>query len=202
MRLQHPGARNWTSTYWTRINMHIGLIQQLNNFFFAQDNLIRAGFYLIAGLTVFFSLRVVISRNIFHSAIFLALALLGVACAYLYLDAEFLAIAQILIYVGAVVTLFIFVIMLTASIQDRSIRQANEQVLVSALGALAFLFLFLRIIIKKNDWQSASPAMQGLSIEQLGRSLMTNYVLPFEIISVILTAVLVGAIIIAKTDKK
>jgi len=163
--------------------------------------MLRAVFYLIAGLTIFFSLRVVISRNIFHSAIFLALALLGVACVYLYLDAEFLAIAQILIYVGAVVTLFIFVIMLTASIQDRAIRQANKQVLLSALSALAFLFLFVKII-RNNHWELTSHAAGVLSIEQLGRSLMTVYVLPFELISLILIAVLVGAIVIAKSEKK
>ncbi len=181
--------------------MHSGLIHQLSNFALPPEAVLQPVFYLVAALTVFFSLRVVTSRNIFHSAIFLAMALLSVATVYLYLDAEFLAIAQVLIYVGAIVILFLFVIMLTANIQDRSVRQANEQVLVSAISALAFLIIFIKII-RINHWHQSSQTPGVLSIAQLGRSLMTTYILPFEVISLILIAVLVGAIIIGKTDKR
>ena len=171
--------------------MHSGLIQQLNN----------SAFYIISGLTVFFAVCLVISRNIFYSAIFLAMALIGVACVYLYLGAEFLAIAQILIYVGAIVILFLFVIMLTASIHDRAIRQVNKQVLISAAGAAAFLFLIIKAI-KAGSWQADNPSGAALSIKELGKSLMTTYALPFETISLILIAALVGAIIIAKSGKR
>ncbi|MDO8663151.1 MAG: NADH-quinone oxidoreductase subunit J [Candidatus Omnitrophota bacterium] len=181
--------------------MQSGLIQQLGNLGLPQQDIIIATFYLVAGLTVFFALRVVISKNIFHSAIFLAMTLIGIACVYLYLNAEFLAVAQVLIYVGAIVTLFIFVIMLTANIQDRAIRQTNEQVFISAVSAAVFLFILIKVI-KNNHWQlAANKGTQNLGIAQLGRSLMTTYVLPFEIISLILIAVLVGAIVIAKSDK-
>ncbi len=180
--------------------MHSGLIQQLGSLGLPQQAIIVATFYLVAGLTLFSALRMVISKNIFHSAIFLAMTLIGVACVYLYLNAEFLAIAQILIYVGAVVTLFIFVIMLTANIQNRAIRQTNEQVLISAVSAAVFLFILIKVI-KNNHWQLAGRGAQNLGIAELGRSLMTTYVLPFEIISLILIAVLVGAIVIAKSDK-
>jgi len=129
------------------------------------------------------------------------MVLMGVACVYLYLDAEFLAIAQILIYVGAIVILFLFVIMLTASIHDRAIRQVNKQVLISAISAAAFLFLIIKII-KRSAWQVNNPSGAALSIKELGKSLMTTYVLPFETISLILIAVLVGAIIIAKSSKR
>lgn len=181
--------------------MHSGLIQQLSNSGLPQETIARAVFYLIAGLTVFFSFRIVVSRNIFHSAIFLAMALIGIASIYLYLDAEFLAIAQILIYVGAVVTLFLFTIMLTANIQDRAIKQNNRLVLVSAVSGTVFL-LFLVKIIKGSFGQVGNPATGALNIPQLGRSLMTTYILPFELISLILLVVLVGAIVIGKTDKK
>jgi NADH-quinone oxidoreductase subunit J len=180
--------------------MHSGLILQLGNFALPQECISGPVFYFVAALTVIFSLRVVISRNIFHAAIFLAMALLSVACVYLYLDAEFLAIAQILIYVGAIVVLFLFVIMLSASIQDRSLRQVNEQVMVSAISALAFLVIFIKII-KISHWHEGAQTSGVISIAQLGRSLMTSYILPFEVISLILIAVLVGAIIIGKADK-
>ena len=166
-----------------------GLIQQLNS----------SVFYFIAGITVFFAVRLVTSRNIFHSAIYLAMVLMGVACVYLYLGAEFLAVAQVLIYVGAIVILFLFVIMLTASIHNRSIRQSNKQVLISAVSAAGFLFLIIKVI-KGSLWPAAAGGQ--VSIKELGKSLMTTYVLPFETISLILIAVLVGAVIIAKSGKK
>jgi len=129
------------------------------------------------------------------------MVLMGVACVYLYLGAEFLAIAQVLIYVGAIVILFLFVIMLTASIHDRAISQMNKQVLISAAGAAAFLLLIIKVI-KAGSWQANNPSAPELSIKELGKSLMTTYVLPFEAISLILIAVLVGAIVIAKSGKR
>lgn len=177
-----------------------GLIQQLNNIGLAQDFILKAVFYMVAGITVFFALRTVTSRNVFHSAIFLALTLMGVACVYLYLDAEFLAIIQILIYVGAIATLIIFAIMLTTRIQDRAIRQVNRQVFVSGIIALFFFLFFVHIIIK-NPWQASSIGTGPLTLAQLGSCLMTNYVLPFEVASLILLAALVGAIVIGKARK-
>lgn len=180
--------------------MMSGLIQQLNNIGFAQDFILKAVFYAVAAFSVFFALRTVTSRNVFHSAIFLALTLIGVACVFLYLDAEFLAIIQILIYVGAITILIIFAIMLTARIQDRAIRQTNRQVPVSAVIALGFFILFLNII-KKSPWQAAVEKPQTLSLAQLGSSLMTNFALPFEVISLVLLVALVGAIVIGKVGK-
>ena len=178
-----------------------GLIQLLNNFGLPQALLLKAVFYFSAGLTIFFAIRVVTLRNVFHSAIFLALTLLGIACVYLYLDAEFLAIIQVLIYVGAIVTLFIFAIMLTAKIQDRAIRQVNKQGLLSAVVAVAFLYLFITII-RRNPWHASLTGAGVVSLGQLGKSLMTAYALPFEVISLVLLAALVGAIVIGRAKKQ
>lgn len=178
-----------------------GLIQQLNSLGLAQGQIIRASFYMTSALIIFFALRIVTSRNILHSAVFLALTLSGIACIYLFLDAEFLAIVQILIYVGAIVTLFLFAIMLTAKIQDRAIRQVNQQVLISCMAALA-LFCFTIFIIKINPWFSCGQKEETLSLAQLGSSLMTNYALPFEVISLLLLASLVGVVVIGKLEKR
>src|SRR3989338_1014682 len=105
-----------------------GLIQLLNNVGIPQNIAISATFYPIACLTLLSALLVGTSRNIFHSAIYLALTLIGVASVYLYLDAEFLAIIQVLIYVGAIVTLFIFTIMLTVDIDTGSIRGSLKRI--------------------------------------------------------------------------
>lgn len=178
-----------------------GLIQLLNNFGLPQEFIIKATFYSLASLTCLFALFVVTSRNVFHSAIFLALTLIGVAGVYLYLDAEFLAVIQVLIYVGAIITLFIFAIMLTSKIQDLAIRQTNQQVVISAMVALAMLFLFINII-KMNAWKITFLRPGPLSLIQLGKSLMSTYALPFEVISLILLAALVGAIVIGKVKKE
>ncbi|MFI5206092.1 MAG: NADH-quinone oxidoreductase subunit J, partial [Candidatus Paceibacterales bacterium] len=98
-------------------------------------------FYLASGFTCVFALLTVTSRNVFHSAIYLSMALLSIAGIYFYLDAQFLGVIQILIYVGAIITLFIFAIMLTAKIDDVSIKQFNDQVVISAIVALGLFFI-------------------------------------------------------------
>ena len=177
-----------------------GLLQLLSSHGISHDFIIRATFYFIAGLTVLFALLVVLARNIFHVAIYLAGALIGVACVYLYLDAEFLAIVQVLIYVGAIVTLFIFTVMLTADIDTGPIRGIIRRVLVSAVASLTGFFI-LANIITMTVWKAAPPAEAPVGLAQLGKSLMSQYALPFEVISLISLAALVGAIAIGKAEK-
>jgi len=178
-----------------------GLIQLLNSVGLPQEIVIKATFYPIACLILVFALLVVLSRNIFHSALYLAFVLMGVACVYLYLDAEFLAIVQVLIYVGAIVTLFIFTIMLTADINTGPIRGMIRRVLGGAFASLAILFILIRVIAR-TTWQAAAQNAPAISLEGLGRSLMSKYVLPFEVISLISLAAIVGAIVIGKGQKR
>ncbi len=182
-----------------------GLIQTLNdilnNYGLRQEFVIQACFYSLAGLACVFAIGVVTLRNIFHCAISLAMTLFCIAGIYLFLNAEFLAAVQVLIYVGAIVTLFLFAIMLTAKIDDRSIRQTNKQVLASMAVSLAILSFFIFIIIG-SPWKepvAGGPFCPGIG--EIGKSLMSVYALPFETISLILLAALVGAIAIGKTDK-
>jgi NADH:ubiquinone oxidoreductase subunit 6 (subunit J) len=183
-----------------------GLIRQLsdivNNYGLPRDFVVQASFYVIAGLACVFAFGVVAMRNIFHCAVSLALCLFCIAGVYLFLNAEFLAIVQVLIYVGAIVTLFIFAIMLTSNIEDRSIRQANRQVLVSAAVAAAILSFFI-FIITGAPWKTAAEGTATApGLEDIGRALMSAYALPFEFISLILLAALVGAIVIGKAKKQ
>lgn len=182
-----------------------GLIQLLNNILnnygLPPEFVARASFYVLAALACVFAFGVVHLRNIFHCAVSLALTLFCVAGVYLFLDAEFLAVVQVLIYVGAIVTLFIFAIMLTANIGDRSVKQANSQVFISALVAAAILFFFIYIIIGE-PWMAKVPGEAYFSLRQIGGALMSVYALPFEFISLILLAALVGAIVIGKAGKE
>ena len=181
--------------------MMSGLIQLLSSAGLSQDLVIKATFYPIAFLTVLFALLVVTSRNIFHSAVYLALTLIGVASVYLYLDAEFLAIIQVLIYVGAIVTLFIFTIMLTVDIDTSSIRGSLGRISLSLVASLAMLFILIKVIII-SPWHGTPPNIPFFGLPELGKSLMSKYVLPFEVISLISLAALVGAIVIGGRRKK
>ncbi|HLF17426.1 MAG TPA: NADH-quinone oxidoreductase subunit J [Candidatus Omnitrophota bacterium] len=156
-------------------------------------------FYFIALSACGFAFGAVTSRNIFHCAVWLAMALLSVAGIYLMLDALFLGVIQVLVYIGGIITLFIFAIKLTARIDDRSIRQTNEQVLISAI-AVSILLIFLMLGIKLSSW-AVFAQDHIFSLKQIGKSLLTTYVLPFEFISLILLAAMVGAIVIGKVKK-
>lgn len=178
-----------------------GLIQLLNNTGIPHEIALKMTFYPIACVTLLFAILLVTSRNIFHSALYLALTLIGVACVYLYLDAEFIAIIQILIYVGAIVTLFIFTIMLTADISTVPFGGMLQRTLLAALAAIGIFFIFLKVILG-TTWQAAGANALPTSLPELGKSLMVKYVLPFEVISLVSLAALVGAIVIGKAGKR
>lgn len=156
--------------------------------------------YMIGIGACVFALLTVLSRDIFHSAVWLALSLLSVAGIYFYLDAEFLGIIQVLVYIGGIITLFIFAIKLTAKIGDKTILQANRQTLASALVSIAVFCLLFKIMIS-HPWAVGTPGAEMVSLKEIGKSLMTAYALPFEFISLALLAAMVGAIVIGKTKK-
>lgn len=158
-------------------------------------------FIYIIGIGVcIFAFLTVISRDIFHGAIWLSLTLLGVSGIYFYLGAEFLGVIQILVYVGGIITLFVFAIKLTAKIGDKTVHQANEQVIPSAVAALAF-FVILLLIVAAHPWAPRHPEAGSMSLDSIGKSLLTTYALPFEFISLVLLAAMVGAIVIGKGKK-
>lgn len=162
--------------------------------------IVKLGIYGIMAFVLIAAIGVVTLRNLFHSALCLAAVLIGTAFIYMGLRADFLAAVQILLYVGAVMTLIIFVIMLTEQIGAKTIRQTNRQSLVAILGLL-LLGVVLGKVILKTPWPIHKAALESkVSVMELGKALMGPYVFPFEVISVILIAALIGAIIIAKKD--
>ncbi len=160
----------------------------------------KIGTYAVMALVLVCALGVVTLRNLFHGALCLAAALIGTAMIYVALHAEFLAAVQVLIYVGAVMTLVIFVIMLTAHLDERSIRQNNRQSPAALAGVFGLVSL-LGALILKTPWPVAERSLEAkTSVMSLGRALMSTYAFPFEVISVILVACLIGAVAIAKKD--
>ena len=163
------------------------------------DSLASASFYaVLVGVLATATLTVMV-RNLFHAAIFLAFTLIGIAIVYLFLRAEFLAGIQILLYDGAIMTLVIFAIMLTSKIGDPLVPQSNRQG-IPVLMALAAAGVFLVSMILKMPWNT-TPAIQKTDAIELGKALMGEFVLPFEIVSLVLLAAMIGAIVIARSDQ-
>ncbi|MEI2688189.1 MAG: NADH-quinone oxidoreductase subunit J [Anaerolineae bacterium] len=154
-------------------------------------------FLAIAAFTLLCGLGVVVSRNLFHSAIWLIGAFAGVAGLYWLLEAEYMAIAQIMIYIGAIATLIVFAIMLSRGMMIGHIKMNNFQAGISAVVA-ALLFVLLAFILLQVNWPVVQQAVVPDAIPLLGEAFVTAYVIPFQVIAVLLSVALVGAIMIAR----
>jgi NADH-quinone oxidoreductase subunit J len=160
-------------------------------------------FGLIAAAIVLAALRVVTTRNIVHAALYLIVVLAGVAAQYFLLGAEFIGTAQILIYLGAIVVLFLFGIMLTRAPMRTEGSMDNNQRIASAVVAL-FLFgvitaLFVDAYGGKEIKLENKLVLIGRS-STIASSIFRDYLVPFEVVSMLLLAALVGAVVIARRD--
>lgn len=159
--------------------------------------LLQAIFIVLSAITLGGAVAVVTNKNVFHSALFLVVVLVSVAGLYLLLEAPFIAMVQVLIYVGAISTLIIFAIMLTRRLMNTHQRQRNEQWLLSATVCLGLL-LVLVVLITQVHWPVVQTNVPVDSLHRLGQDLMDRYVLPLEVVAVLLLAALIGAIVIAR----
>lgn len=159
-------------------------------------------FWLLSFVILVSAFMVVSLKNIFHCALFLVLCLFSVAGIFVLLHAEFLAAAQVLIYVGAVAILIIFAIMLTSNLASAKVRATNENVLVGFFVSLILALGTIVLIGNTHVWQYAEPqAVTDSNVMLIGKYLMTQYMLPFELVSVLLLAALIGAIVLARKEK-
>jgi NADH:ubiquinone oxidoreductase subunit 6 (subunit J) len=154
-------------------------------------------FAILAGITLGSALMVVTSRNLLHSALWLIASFFGIAGVFILLQAEFLAVVQVLIYIGAIAMLIIFAIMLTRRIMDPQQPRFNSQWgLVGGFAAL--LFVGLAAVVTRVAWPVAAGEVPADAIAQLGVDFVGVYAVPFEIASVLLVVAMIGAIIIAR----
>jgi NADH-quinone oxidoreductase subunit J len=168
-------------------------------------------FYALAALTVISAGLVVTVKNIFHAALYLALALFAVAALYVTLGAYFLAAIQVLVYIGAVVVLAIFVINLTRTVTGAAVSLTRRWIvpaaLVSALTASLIVVALLKSALAGGGpgGNAAGPAPVAGPSEgaaTLGRQLLGAYVLPFELVSVLLLSALIAAIAVIGKDRE
>lgn len=165
----------------------------------------QVAFLACAGVTVGAALGVVLMPNILRAALFLGLTLVGVAGLYVLMNAPFLAAVQIMIYVGAITTMIILAIFLSNRVMKIGFGQAIYNPILAA-GAAGTMFLFLFITVANSVWiknaVSLEPNKSGVGVEAVAAALLQPYVFPFELASVVLLAVLVGAVVIAKEDAR
>lgn len=158
-------------------------------------------FYALALVTVVSALLVVTRRNPVHSAIFLIVTLLSVALLYLQLQAEFLAAVQIILYIGGIMVLFLFVIMLVNL--DIATRQApfNRQWFVAGVAVAALAAELAGVLYLGRGTAALPQAPPGAlqpNTERIGQALFQTYMLPFEIASLVLLVAMIGAVVMAK----
>jgi NADH:ubiquinone oxidoreductase subunit 6 (subunit J) len=162
-----------------------------------------AAFVTIAALIVISALAAMTLRNLVHCALCLTITFAGLAALYLKLNAQFVGLAQILVYVGAVAILIVFAILLT-----RSDDQAPRVAVFSPGGwfgvviALAAFAVIAGAICTSAASSPRAAAPPGVTVREIGDKLMRDYVLPLEIVGLLLTAAMIGAVVIAMQERR
>ena len=158
-------------------------------------------FYVFALITLSSSAIVVFSKNIVHSAFALLFTFFGVTGIYILLNADFVAVAQLLIYVGGILVLLLFGVMLTNKVVSVDIKTGALQTFPAAIMA-AILAGALCGVFYVTDWKIVSAAPQlANTTDYLGQMFMTTYLLPFDVASIVLLVALVGAAMIARKER-
>lgn len=160
----------------------------------------QVAFGIIATAMCVSAIRVVTTRNVVHAALYLVIVLAGVAAIFVLLAAEFVAVVQVLVYIGAIVVLFLFGIMLTRAEIGRLSDLDNDQRWLAGIVSV-FLFGVLAFFLYDGFRDTELPERATVQTsEEVGHTIFATYVVPFEVISVLLLAALVGAVVIARKE--
>jgi NADH-quinone oxidoreductase subunit J len=157
-------------------------------------------FWSLAIVLVGSALAVVLSKNLFHSVLWLALALTGTAGVFLLLEAEFLAAVQLLLYAGGIVTIVVFAIVVTERLVGERITQTNRRITAGAVMSLALIALVVNAVMQQPLAVTAPAATTDDLTRSLGESVLTRYVLPFELLGVLMLAAMLGAVYFARPE--
>jgi NADH-quinone oxidoreductase subunit J len=170
--------------------------------------MIQLAFFVFAAITVAGAFYLLFTKNVLYSAFSLLLTLLGIAGLFVFAGADFLAVSQIMIYVGGILILLIFGIMLTnnknfqrTNLQQNKIEVKHHNHLWAFFVAIIVFLIFLNIIFKANFHIIGKQIHEGSSIHKIGVYLLTDYIFVFEVIGIFLLAALIGAVYIAKKEK-
>jgi len=154
-------------------------------------------FYLFAAVTIVSAFFVVTSRNIVHSAFYLLFTFFGVAGIYVMLGADFVAIVQLIVYVGGILILLIFGVMLTNKITEVDIKTGTLNTLPAAIGVGLFTGIVGSVILN-TEWRVVDSELPASTLSAIGSSLITEYVVVFELLGILLLVALIGAASMAR----
>src|SRR5436190_6154437 len=159
-------------------------------------------FIILASLTVAGAIAALSLRNLIHCALALTVALGGLAALYLQLGSQFVGFAQILVYIGAVAILIVFAILLTRGSEAAEKSILSPSWLSGIAVAIAVFVVLGGTILRSSITHPNLPELTEVPVQRLGEQLMTKYLLPLEVIGLLLTAALIGAVIIAMQEKE
>ena len=154
-------------------------------------------FIMMCALVIASGFWVVFSPSLIHSAVSLMFTLFGTAGLYVFLYADFVAATQVVIYVGGILVLIIFGVMLTNRIEKSSIASSSKNQFIGGMCAFA-IFVMLIGVIFNTSWQTGREYVSDGSVSMIGKMLLTEYLLPFEIASILLLAALMGAALLSR----
>jgi len=158
-------------------------------------------FYVFAALTVLSAFVVVFARSIIYAAFSLLFTFLGVAGLYVLLSADFLAVVQIMVYVGGILVLLVFGVMLTRNATNIEVDTGTLKTLPALIIVSVTLALFIQLFTR-TDWSVVDgiPEIDGTTME-IGEMLVTTYIMPFEVIGILLLVAIMGAALIARRSE-
>ena len=158
-------------------------------------------FYLLAAITVLSAAGVAFSKNIVYSAFALMGTLMGAAGLFVLLAADFVAVVQVLVYVGGILVLMLFAVMLTHRVGD--VRISNRAVgAIPALFVITLLGVVMASAIVGSSWHMVALDAPKPTTYGIGNAFLTSYILPFELASMVLLAALVGAVVLSRKELK
>ena len=146
------------------------------------------------------ALAVVLSKNLFHSVLWLALALTGTAGVFLLLDAEFLAAVQLLLYAGGIVTIAVFAIVVTERLVGERLSQTSRRIAAGGVVAAALMALVVSTVLERPLPTVRPPIIENVT-KIIGETVLTRFVLPFELLAILMLAGLMGAIYFARPEE-
>jgi len=156
-------------------------------------------FWVLSVLLVGSALAVVLSKNLFHAVLWLALALTGTAGIFLLLNAEFLAAVQLLLYAGGIITIVVFAIVVTERLVGERLSQTNRGVVSGALVAIALLVVIVNTLTQRELPSTPLPQLSDIT-RLMGEQVLTTFVLPFELLALLMLVAMLGAIYFARPE--
>ena len=154
-------------------------------------------FWIIASITVISAAFVVLNNQLLYSAVALLITLFGVAGLYVFLWADFIAGVQLIVYIGGILVLIIFGIMLTNRISSVRLSQTNVQQGIGAVVSI-WLLILISLVISKTPWLQSEAVEPISTVNNIGVLLLTKYLLPFEAASLLLLGALIGAAVLSR----